>query len=222
MVPLIIFKRENVEKVRTLGNKLDANKPHLYQAFKEKFNNKNSYDKFSILNNIIPSEKYYLSVVPDYLKITYSCIIFTDYTEQNNKLIEAIEYASDSYWGDFEKFNFRVNINDFTTATTVEQGQDRAIKTTLNLILNGYIIPDVLQRDLNTIVKYNDKAKIIFSVEATNNTGIFEGAIEGNRIITTDPVRLKDRATFVNGNEGGDVIGDISSTEAENRSTAIG
>ena len=96
------------------------------------------------------------------------------------------------------------------------------VRSTFTVKLNGYIIPDVLQRDLNTVIKYNDKAKIIFSVEATNNTGIFEGAIEGNRIITTDPVRLKDRATFINGQEGGDVIGDISSTEAKNRSTTIG
>jgi hypothetical protein len=169
MVPLIIFKRENVEKVRTLGNKLDANKPHLYQAFKEKFNIKNSYDKFSILNNVIPSEKYYLSVIPDYVKLTYSCILFTDYIEQNNKLIEAIEYASDSYWGDFEKFNFRVNIDNFTTATTVEQGQDRAIKTTLNLVLNGYIIPDTINKQSVDKNRYFSKSQIIFDVETTGS-----------------------------------------------------
>ena len=97
MVPLIIFKRSNVEKNRTLGNKLDANKPHLFQAFKEKYNKKNFYDKFSILNNVIPSEKYYLSIIPDYVKITYECVIFTDYVEQNNKIIEAIEFAYDAY-----------------------------------------------------------------------------------------------------------------------------
>jgi len=169
MVPLIIFKRESVEKVRTLGNKLDANKPHLYQAFKEKFNVKNSYDKFSILNNIIPSEKYYLSVIPDYVKLTYSCILFTDYIEQNNKLIEAIEYASDSYWGDFEKFNFRVNIDNFTTATTVEQGQDRAIKTTLNIVLNGYIIPDTINKQSVDKNRYFSKSQIIFDLETTGS-----------------------------------------------------
>jgi len=169
MAPLIIFKRESVEKVRNLGNKLDANKPHLYQAFKEKFNVKNSYDKFSILNNIIPSEKYYLSVIPDYVKLTYSCILFTDYIEQNNKLIEAIEYASDSYWGDFEKFNFKVNIDNFTTATTVEQGQDRAIKTTLNLILNGYIISDTINKQSVDKNRYFSKSQIIFDIETTGS-----------------------------------------------------
>lgn len=168
MVPLILFKRNNIEKNRSLGNKLDANKPHLFQAFKEKYNSKNFYDKFSRLNNIIPSEKYYLSVIPDYVKVTYECIIFTDYVEQNNKIIEAIEYASDSYWGNPNEYNFRVNIDNFSTATTVEQDGDRAIKTTLNLNLNGYIIPDSINKQSVDKNRYFSKSQIIFGLEVTS------------------------------------------------------
>lgn len=168
MVPLILFKRTNVEKNRSLGNKLDGNKPHLYQAFKEKFNIKNSYDKFSVINNIIPSEKFYLSVIPDYVKITYECIIFTDYVEQNNKLIEAIGYASDSYWGDFDRFNFRVNIDNFVTATTVEQDQDRAIKTTLTLTLQGYMISDTINKQSVDKNRYFSKSQILFGLEVVS------------------------------------------------------
>jgi hypothetical protein len=29
----------------------------------------------------------------------------------------------------------------------------------------GYIIPDIVQKDLNSIKKYNEKSKIIFSME---------------------------------------------------------
>ena len=39
MVPLIMFKRESIEKNRTLGNKLDGNKAHLFQVFEERYNN---------------------------------------------------------------------------------------------------------------------------------------------------------------------------------------
>ena len=95
MVPLIMFKRETVEKNRTLGNKLDGNKAHLYQVIGTKYNPREEYSKFSIINNRIPSEQYYISTVPDYVTLTYSCIIFTDFVEQNNKLVEAIEFASD-------------------------------------------------------------------------------------------------------------------------------
>lgn len=178
MAPLIVFKRSNIEKNRNLGNKLDGNNPHLYQAFKEKYNQKNFYDKFSLVNNIKPSEKYYLSVIPDYITIIYECIIFTDYIEQNNKLIEAIEFVSDSYWGDSDRFNFRVNVDNFSTATTVEQGQDRAIKTTLNLKLQGYIIPDTINKQSVDKNRYFSKSQIIFNMEVSSTdleTSIFTG-----------------------------------------------
>ena len=33
--PIIMFKRDSVEKRRDLGNKMDSNNPHLYQTFQE-------------------------------------------------------------------------------------------------------------------------------------------------------------------------------------------
>jgi hypothetical protein len=135
MVPLIMFKRENVEKNRTLGNKLDGNRAHLYQVIGTKYNIRNAYDKFSVINNRIPSEQYYMSTVPDYVTLTYSCIVFTDFVEQNNKLVEAIEFASDSYWGDPNRWKFKTRIDNFTTTTLLEEGTDRAAKTSFNIIL---------------------------------------------------------------------------------------
>ncbi len=53
MVPLIMLKRESIEKNRTLSNKLDGNKVHNYQVIGTKFNQRNIYDNFSVLNNRI-------------------------------------------------------------------------------------------------------------------------------------------------------------------------
>jgi len=36
MAPLIMFKRESMDKDRTMGNKLDANNPNNYRVFTEK------------------------------------------------------------------------------------------------------------------------------------------------------------------------------------------
>ena len=95
-VPLIIYKRTNVEKNRNLGNKLDGNNASLFQVFETRYNVRNQYDKFNILTNRIPNKQYYISVVPDYVTVTYDVVVFTNYVEQNNKIIESIEYASDS------------------------------------------------------------------------------------------------------------------------------
>jgi hypothetical protein len=172
LAPLIMFKRESVEKNRSLGNKLDGNKAHLYQVVGTKYNIKNAYDKFSIINNRIPSEQYYVSVVPDYVTLTYSCVIFTDYVEQNNKLVEAIQFASDSYWGDPNRWKFKARIDSFTTTTLLEQGEDRAARSTFNLILNGYILPDTVNKDLAVArSKFYTTSQVIFDLEVIDSKG---------------------------------------------------
>jgi hypothetical protein len=195
MVPLIMFKRESFDKNRTLGNKLDGNKVHNYQVVGTKFNQRNIYDNFSVLTNRIPSEQYYISSVPDYININYSCIIFTDYIEQNNKVVEAIEFASDSYWGDPNRFKFKVNIDSFTNTTILEQGQDRAAKSTFNIKLFGYIIPDTINKDLATArSKFYTKAQVIFDLETV------EGDIDQlNVAATKTPKNVVGSTSFVGG-----------------------
>jgi hypothetical protein len=168
MVPLIMYRRDTLEKNRSLGNKLDGNKVHHYQLFEQKFNSKNHYDKFSVLNNRQPSKEVYMSVIPDYVTLTYSCIIFTDYVEQINPIIEAINFASDSYWGDFSRFKFRARIDSFSSTTEVTTTDGRAVKTTFNIVLNGYIIPDTINKQIANADLYYGTSQLIFMVETTS------------------------------------------------------
>jgi hypothetical protein len=173
LVPIIVLKRENIEKNRTLTNKLDGNRVHNYQVTRTKYNKKNAYDKFDIINNRQPSEQYYITSVPDYLTITYSCVIWTNFVEQNNKIVEAVEFASDSYWGDPNRFKFRSRIDSYSTTMTVENNTDRAAKTTFNIVLNGYIIPDTINKDLATArSKYYTKSQVIFDMETIDTNGV--------------------------------------------------
>ena len=120
--PLIMFKRESLEKNRSLGNKIDAENPQNYYVFERKYTNKNHYDRLSVLTNRTKTKEYQGIVIPDYVTLTYSCVIFTDYIEQNNKLIESINYASDSYWGDPDKFKFRAMIDLVTEVGSLVSG----------------------------------------------------------------------------------------------------
>jgi len=167
--PLLMFKRDSIEKNRGLGNKIDPNNPLTYGVFKKSFSQKNIYDRFSILNNRSKVDEMYGVVVPDYLTLTYSCLIFTDYIEQMNKIIEAINYASDSYWGDTEKFSFRAKIDSYTTATELSQGQDRAAKTNFTLTMYGYVIPDSIQAHIAGMNKYYTKGSVSFQLETAGS-----------------------------------------------------
>jgi len=169
IIPLVVIKRDNIEKNRTLGNKLDGNKVHNYQVVGTKYNARNAYDKFNILNNRIPSEQYYITAVPDYVNITYNCTIFTNFLEQNNKIIEAIQFASDTYWGDVNRWKFRATIDTFTTTAVVENGTDKVAKSTFNLKLYGYIIPNSVNKDMATArSKFYTKSQVIFDLEVVD------------------------------------------------------
>jgi len=142
MVPLIMFKRESFEKNRTLGNKLDGNVVHNVQYFEKQYSQRNVYDNFSVLRNQKPQKEYILGVIPDYITLTYKLSIYTDYVQQMNKIIEALEFASDSYWGDPERYQFRAVISSFPTPVLLENATDRANRSEITLTLQGYIIPN--------------------------------------------------------------------------------
>ena len=164
--PIIMFKRDSVEKRRDLGNKLDANNPQLYYTFQEKYSKRNQYDNFNVLQNIIPQKEFHTVVIPDYVTLQYSCIIWTDYIAQMNKLIEMINYSSDSYWGDKEKFKFNARIDTYSNTTEVAQGENRVVKTNFGLTIQGYLIPDSLNKDLaKKPQKFFSKSRVVFNNE---------------------------------------------------------
>ena len=165
-VPLIFFKRDSVEKNRNLGNKMDANNPTQFGVFEKKWSKKNQYDRFSTLLTRSIQKEYQGVVMPDYLNINYSCTIFTEYVEQMNGIIESINYASDAYWGDPDKFNFRAMIDDYTTITELVQGQDRSVKTNFQIKLLGHVVPNAENTLPQGNAKFFNKASVLFGVES--------------------------------------------------------
>jgi hypothetical protein len=165
-VPLIMFKRDSIEKRRDLGNKIDGNNPQLHYTFQEKYTKRNQYDNFSILQNRIPQKEHHAVVVPDFIKLQYTCTIWTDYIAQMNKLIETINYASDAYWGDKERFKFNAKIDTFSNTTEVQQGNNRIVKTDFGLTLQGYLVPDSINKELaKKPQKYYSKSTVVFNGE---------------------------------------------------------
>tara|TARA_Y100001978_G_C23616751_1_gene396360 strand:- start:147 stop:1064 length:918 start_codon:yes stop_codon:yes gene_type:complete len=165
MMPIIVFKRNSFEKIRNLSNKLDANNPNNVQVFTKDYSVKDAYNNFNILNGRSPRKEYYAVIMPDYVKITYDFIVSTYYVEQLNKLIENINYASDTYWGDPERFKFNATINSFATPVEIVQGGERTVKATFSLELYGYLIPQNIQKSMTSISKYSNKSVVNISNE---------------------------------------------------------
>jgi hypothetical protein len=169
MAPLIMFKRTDISKNRAIANKLDANYPNLFQVFTKDYSPKNAYDNFKVLNNRVPQKQYYAVVMPDYLTITYTCAVFTYYIEQLNKIVEAMEYASDSYWGDPQRYQFKSMIDSFGFQTELNQDDERIVRSTFDIKLNGYIIPDTIQKDITAIKKFSNKTQVSIEEKIIND-----------------------------------------------------
>lgn len=169
MCPIIMFKNTTLEKDFSVGNKLDANNPQNYAVVNQRYQKNTPYNQFDLLNNRKPVETYQAVVIPDYVTLTYDCTIWTYYREQMNKIVEAINYASDSYWGDPNRFKFRARIETFTDNTTMEQGQERLIRTSFSIKLRGYIIPETIAKDLNAVKKFFTKGKLTILTETVSD-----------------------------------------------------
>ena len=202
MAPLIMFKRSSLAKNRNLTNKVDANTPSNFIAVKNKYTKDNVYDKFSILTNRKPKEEYYATIVPEFVTITYSCTAFTDYVDQMNKIIEAANFAEDSYWGDASKFMFRARIDTFGTTVEVGTGTDRVVTTNFEIVLQGYVIPEVKQADIQNFRKQYSRSQLLFNFEVAGTLEQLQARVEAP---TVEPsVRFFDvgAAAGSNANKG--------------------
>jgi hypothetical protein len=168
-MPIITFKRNNITKDRSVGNKLDANFPNNIEVFEKSYSKRDEYNNFNVLNNRKPQKEYYAVVMPDYVTVTYDFIISTYYVEQMNKIVEAMNYASDSYWGNPERFKFRARIDSFQTNTELPVGAERIVKTNFTLTLRGYIVPDNIQKQLASIKKFSNAVQVVFTTEVVSN-----------------------------------------------------
>jgi hypothetical protein len=212
--PLIMVKRDSIEKDRTLGNKMDANNPIHFGIFEKKYSKKNVYDHFSTLNNRIPVREFYGVIIPDYINLVYTCVIFTEYVEQMNKIIESVNFASDSYWGDPERFKFRASIDNYTTVTELVEGGDRTVKTTFQIKMAGYVVSDAVNTSVANPNKFFSKAALKFGIETAGSTEILNARARTST--AQAPSRFFDTAlTGVNSGGTGTGAGAGGMTAAE-------
>jgi hypothetical protein len=150
ITPVIAFKRTSMAKRTEIAvDKLDANDPKLFYSFEKKYSSQNRYNRFSTDQGILPQRELYNVAMPDYVTLNYECVIWTAYIEQMNKIIEKVNWADGSYWGEPGKLKFRSNIESFEDSTEMSEGE-RFIKTTFSLQLYGYLVPESFNEKINT------------------------------------------------------------------------
>ncbi len=145
MVPIVVYKRNNIELRKDLARNLDANSPKLFHHYAAN-SSRNRYNKRNT-----PNEKeLYNIVIPNYVYISYDVVIWTNYTTQMNTIIENIIYTDNSYWGDPNKLKFHTSIDNIATPVEVNDGEERSVRSSFQIKMDGYIIPDNLQKKMQS------------------------------------------------------------------------
>jgi hypothetical protein len=169
-IPLIMFKRNSIERNDTMASSMNR---HVSYPSVSMYSKKHRYDKFSAMTGTSRPVEIYDVVMPDYVTVSYEVIIWTDFTEHMNKIVEAFQYATDEYWGDKSGFKFRVKVDSFDNTTEVGEGSQRIVRTTFTMMVNAYLLPEQFNNE-STHKKSLSPKKVVWGME-TDLTGLAGG-----------------------------------------------
>lgn len=148
ITPLITFKRNSLD-VNTDYAKLKVLTDNdTSRTFVRKYTKENRYDAFSQLINQKPVNEYYVVDTPDYVNISYDVIIWCDYMEDLNKLVEQIIYFQGGTFG--QRYKFEIKGESYSFETTNGVGDERIVRSNVTLTTKAYIIPENRGHTINT------------------------------------------------------------------------
>lgn len=159
-LPIIMLRRTTMKKSKVNSS---VNK-YLEREFETGWNKYNPYDRFAAVNGIKPVKQYITTVTPDYFDITYECMIWTEYMEQMNRLVEQVSFEDDEYWGERGRYKFRTEIREYKMDTTLPAVQDRLVRTSFNLNVHAYLLPERVLDKYNKIKQSSQNAYSIKKV----------------------------------------------------------
>ena len=148
LTPVIVFKRDNLSINTELSKLKVAQNEDAHQFFERKYTNVNKYDQFSVLTGENPKKEFMSVERPDYVDLQYEVIVWCDYMEQVNKVVEQIVFFQGRSFG--ERYKFVIKGDSYSFETIAEMGQDRITKATISLIAKAYIVPEFVGLNNNT------------------------------------------------------------------------
>jgi hypothetical protein len=164
-LPAMIFRRTSSDN----DDDIEIFNRYVKYPVIQKHSIKNKYTQFSILTikNAPVNEVFNISMA-DHMVFTYGFMVWTEYHEQMNPIIEKIKFNSKDYWGSPRGFRFRCRVESFTHTIELNADDDRIVRTEFNLITNGYILPEsyqLLDRQYPTTDKLFTPKKMIIGTE---------------------------------------------------------
>jgi hypothetical protein len=203
-LPLMMIRRTSIAKDDTMPM---LNR-HVSYSGVTKYSKDNRYDRFTAMGgNVKPKYEIYNITMPEYVELNYECMVWTNFTEHLNSVIEQLNYAS-SYWGDKDHFKFRTSISDYNVVNEVGDGTERINRVEFTLNVKSYLLPEKFDGE-NTIKKSMSTKRVVVSTE-TDVTA--NGRLEGMLTTPSPYYDNKDLIDFLSLNNSKVVDGETNSS----------
>lgn len=176
-IPLVMFKRNSIARDESMPSTMNRN---VFYPTITKYSKKHRYDRFSAMTGTARPVEQYNITMPDYVTVTYEVMIWTDFTEHMNEIVEAFQYATDEYWGDKDGYKFRVRIDSFDNTTEVGEGTQRIVRTSFTMAVNAYLLPEKFDNE-STHKKSLSPKKVVWGIE-TDLTGLDGGNVTNSQV----------------------------------------
>ena len=176
LLPLIMLKRTTVERNTELlqGMEHDVKRQYAEVLRTSTWSKKNRYDRFAVQTGNQPIKQNILTTMPNFVNITYEFILWTNFIEQMNPLIESFVEQNYTYWGDTVDYKFLSTIDSISDASEMTVDTERIIKSSFSVITKAYLLPEntnsVVTNKISNIRKKLSPSRVVFGFEgdATN------------------------------------------------------
>ena len=212
--PLIILKRNTLQE-RDQLKKLDINNPIPGNqiTYKQKYNKTHRYsdDIFPIPNSgAATSSELFAINIPEYVDIEYDMLIWTDFTTQMNEVIEQIMPYGTFAWGnEFNKYRTFIRNISFETVNTA--GDDRLVRATIPLTVNGTLMAEQEFRQSTLQKRYSIK-KLQWALVVDTPIDVFSTTLVPQELINAKQRIISGNVVIAGGASGGAQI-DIPTIE---------
>lgn len=165
ITPLITFRRSSVSIKSEMRRNKVANVNQIAYYMRQKYNRTTPYDKFTTQYDAKRPSEYFMTPVPDYVDVSYDFIVWCEYQNQLNYIVENFVYFSGQSFGDKNFFKFSTNMDSISMEDSNTTGQDRVVRASFQIIAHAYLLPKDIATETTTkrLVTAN---KIVFVSEA--------------------------------------------------------
>jgi len=176
ILPLIVLKRTEVSRNDLSGQSYshDVQNKYVNVVRKSSWSKDNQYDRFSVQTGVKPTYENIVTTMPTYSDITYEFVLWTNFIEQMNPLIESFVDQSHTYWGDRTDMKFICTIDNISDASEMSEAGERFIKSTFSVLTKAYLLPEYLNsivtNKISNMRKESTPSRVSFTFEgdATN------------------------------------------------------